>query len=425
MKKKQFLTGIAFSALITAILFFSSPAISVNYDAIRQFSPLSEQNLRIVTGKENTISFLRPDGQLGTGYRCGTLPPTAEQMAAVQQVIDERMLTGRAAGIPCTVYIPVAFHIIRHDNGVTGDVTDQQINDQMDVLNDAYASTNIQFVLHSIERVNNTAWSRQNSYTDEVVMKQALAISPATTLNVYTGDIGGGFLGWSYFPSSFPEDNYMHGVVLLYSSLPGGSAYPYNEGDTGTHEVGHYLGLYHTFQGGCLVPGDHVDDTPYEGLPAYGCPTGRDTCPAPGLDPIENFMDYTDDVCMNHFTADQSGRIDNMVELYKPSLISCGSPVADIKANGSDGPITVSQSEPISIEISLDPGDKADQNADWWIAVKTPFGPPDDWYTYVYPSGWWPGINLCAQTGLFDFSPYEVLNTTLPQGNYTFYFAID
>jgi len=99
--------------------------------------------------------------------------------------------------------------------------------------------------------------------------------------------------------------------------------------------------------------------------------------------------------------------------------------VADIKANGSDGPITVSQSEPVSIEISLDPGDKTDQNADWWIAVKTPFAPPDDWYTYVYPSGWWQGINLCAQNGLFEFSPYEVLNTILPLGNYTFYFAID
>jgi len=177
--------------------------------------------------------------------------------------------------------------------------------------------------LYSIERVNNTAWSQQNSYADEAAMKQALAISPATTLNVYTGDIGGGLLGWAYFPNSFPEDNYMHGVVLLYSSLPGGSAYPYNEGDTGTHEVGHYLGLYHTFEGGCSAPGDHIDDTSYEQSAAYGCPRGRNTCSEPGLDPIENFMDYSDDACMNHFTADQGGRMGNMVELYKRSLISC------------------------------------------------------------------------------------------------------
>ena len=101
------------------------------------------------------------------------------------------------------------------------------------------------------------------------------------------------------------------------------------------------------------------------------------------------------------------------------------SPTPDIKANDQEGPITVSSDLPVSVTISLNPGDKAGQNADWWIAVKTPFAPPGDWYTYVYPSGWWPGINLCAQTGLFGLSPYEVLNMTLPVGNYTFYFAID
>ena len=336
IKSKIYLMGIAFSAFVTVFLFFSSPAISVDYDAISQFSPLSEQNMSVVTREENTIFFLQSDGQVGIGYRCGTLPPTVEQEAAVQERIDELMDTGRAAGISCTVYIPVAFHIIRYDSGVTGNVTDQQINDQMDVLNDAYVSTNFQFVLHSIERIDNTAWSQLNAGTDdEVAMKRALAISPATTLNVYTGNNSAGLLGWAYFPDSFPEGNYMHGVVLLYSTLPGGSKESYDEGDTGTHEIGHYLGLYHTFENGCSAPGDHIDDTPYEQSAAYGCPTGRDTCPAPGLDPIENFMDYSDDDCMNHFTDDQSIRIDNMVELYKPSLISCTS--SDSLYVSSDG----------------------------------------------------------------------------------------
>ena len=97
----------------------------------------------------------------------------------------------------------------------------------------------------------------------------------------------------------------------------------------------------------------------------------------------------------------------------------------DIKANGQDVPITVSPSDPVSIEISLDPGDKTGQNADWWIAVNTPFASPEDWFSYVYPTGWLPGVNLCAQIPLFDLSPFEVLNMTLPLGNYTFYFAID
>ena len=200
-------------------------------------------------------------------------------------------------------------------------MTDGQIQDQIDVLNAAYAASGFQFVLHSIDRTDNTAWSTHTMGSPaETAMKQALAVDPASTLNFYTGDLGGGLLGYATFPFYYPESSFMHGVVCLYSSLPGGGASPYDEGDTGTHEIGHYLGLYHTFQGGCIPPGDEVDDTPYEDSPASGCPVGRDTCPAAGEDPIHNFMDYSIDSCMTEFTPLQALRMQAMVGYYKPTI---------------------------------------------------------------------------------------------------------
>lgn len=101
-------------------------------------------------------------------------------------------------------------------------------------------------------------------------------------------------------------------------------------------------------------------------------------------------------------------------------------PTPDIKANGSDEPLTISQGELLTIAVSLDPGDLSGADADWWVAAHTPFDPPLDWYTYVYPEGWRYGIHVCAQTPLYELTPsFNVLNTVLPAGNYIFYFAVD
>jgi len=251
--------------------------------------------------------------------RCGTLSPSPEVAAEVYDTL-QAFLAGGEMQVAKTVVIPVAFHVVRHDNG-SADVTDQQINDQLDVLNAAYGYAGYQFTLHGIDRTDNTAWSTHSpDSSKERQMKKALAISPECTLNFYINDLGDGLLGYAYYPYSYDEDHFIHGVVVLYSSLPGGDAYPYDEGDTGTHEVGHYLGLHHTFENGCSAPGDEVGDTPYEASPAFGCPVGRDTCQSAGEDPIFNFMDYTYDACMNEFTSGQAERMDAMVQLYKPTL---------------------------------------------------------------------------------------------------------
>src|SRR5262249_48625128 len=217
--------------------------------------------------------------------------------------------------------VQVHVHRIHASNGSGGGVTSQQISAQITVLNNAYAPAGFSFALASVDDTNNDAWyTTTDGTTAERAMKTALRIGGAADLNVYFNNMGGGLLGWSTFPADYRRNPSMDGVVILFSSVPGGSAAPYNEGDTATHEVGHWFGLYHTFQGGCSKTGDQVSDTPAERSAAFGCPTGRDSCTGgkyPGLDPITNFMDYTDDSCMNTFSGGQGTRMGNQFATYR------------------------------------------------------------------------------------------------------------
>jgi hypothetical protein len=214
--------------------------------------------------------------------------------------------------------IQVYVHVITRSDG-TGGVSTQQIQ----VMNTGFATTGWTFNLAGVTTTANSTWyAMQPGTTAETQAKNALRVGTAETLNVYVAGIGGGLLGWATFPNSYASKPKMDGVVLLNQSLPGGTAAPYNLGDTGTHEVGHWMGLYHTFQGGCsrnaTGGGDLVSDTPAERSAAYGCPTGRNSCTnIAGNDPITNFMDYTDDACMFQFTAGQDARMDAAFSAYR------------------------------------------------------------------------------------------------------------
>jgi hypothetical protein len=227
-----------------------------------------------------------------------------------------------------TVEIPTYFHIVTPTTATQAD-RDRLTGlatEQLRVLNEAYvgrtgsqssAATPFSFTLAGFTYPVNDAWYTVTPGGVERKMKAATRVGGKDTLNVWTASIGDDLLGWATFPTRKLSTN--DGVVILDESMPGGTAGIYAEGDTLVHEVGHWLALYHTFQGGCGGSGDEVADTPAEASPAFNCPTGRDTCSSPGADPIQNYMDYTQDSCMYQFTAGQVARMSDAWNQYRAS----------------------------------------------------------------------------------------------------------
>ena len=272
------------------------------------------------------------------------LQPLIENYKSMQSV------SSQSGGI---ITIPVVVHVIHSGQpiGTAPNITDAQVQSQITVLNNDFrrlagtpgfntnlvgADVQVQFILakvdpngnptNGINHVNLCQSSWSDAAVDAIVKPQTIW-DPAQYLNMWSVNLSDPtLLGYAQFPSAsgLPGlDNdegeaETDGVVSNYSSF-GSIDYnngtfllqaPYNKGRTMTHEVGHWLGLRHIWgDGGCSVD-DFCADTPNAALPNFDCPIGIDTCPAdPGLDMVQNYMDYTDDLCMNIFTADQKNRI--------------------------------------------------------------------------------------------------------------------
>lgn len=262
---------------------------------------------------------------------CGTRPLTDVEIAADAARVASFKTRRGMSKVGTGLTIPTYVHVIH--NGPDGRISEKTIRNQISVLNEAYAPFGFQFEMApgvqgnpNPDYTDNAAWFND---TGEAAFKAALKEGSGADLNIYINS-GGGYLGYAYYPTVVgTQYEVLDGVVLAYGTLPGAGqpgisdipGFIYNLGDTGTHEVGHYLGLAHTFEGHCSTYNDGVADTPAERSPDFYCTVGRNSCKdgsgSQQLDPIHNFMDYSDDVCLFEFTLGQSERMNIQWALYR------------------------------------------------------------------------------------------------------------
>jgi hypothetical protein len=259
-----------------------------------------------------------------TAADLGALAP----LAAPSQHTRSRMA---AVALPDHVTVPVYVHVIKGTHRGEGSPSGpKRVARIIRILNGGFharqttlgGSTRYTFVLRDIDYTKRDGWYHAYLFGPrDKKAKRALHRGGKGTLNLYLsggGTHGQPILGWSRFPWQYRGSPKLDSVSVNVAALPGGRAKHYNLGDTVIHETGHWMGLLHTFQGGCSKPGDQVSDTPAEGSPSYYCNTHRDTCATlPGLDPVHNFMDYSYDSCMNTFSPHQVVRMDWAFARYR------------------------------------------------------------------------------------------------------------
>ena len=276
---------------------------------------------------------------------------TQDQFEAWVAPLVQKNATLRTAQTNAVITIPVVVHVIYNGQavGTAPNISDLQVQSQITVLNQDYSKTGpgfntnpvgvdaqIQFVLaqqdpkgnptNGIDRVSfcQESWSTTDI---ESTLKPATIWDPTQYLNLWSVQFTDSkLLGYAQFPDASGLKGLSgngvantDGVVIKYNAFGSGTGNsflldaPYNKGRTTTHEIGHWLGLIHIWGDGskCATNTDYCADTPVAKNANYGCVSGTDSCTSnTGLDMIENYMDYTDDACMNIFTQNQKDRMD-------------------------------------------------------------------------------------------------------------------
>lgn len=305
----------------------------------KAFVLLASGFLLILGCNKSTSENEIPEGEepVATERRCSADDVLRQQIAAdpsLRSRMDEiEEFTRRFKDSPQTetllpdgtIQIPVVFNVLYRT--AAQNVSQAQLQSQLDVLNEDFAALNadynktsayqtvksgdikIRFVLDQVKRrsTSKSSWS-----TNDAMKKSAQGIAPTSTttkLNIWVCNMGGGILGYAQFPGGSSSTD---GVVLDDNATgrTGTAAAPFNKGRTGTHEVGHWMNLRHIW-GDATCGNDQVSDTPLHNTANYGCPsaTHRSTCTGTPLEMTMNYMDYTDDACMYMFSIGQKTRM--------------------------------------------------------------------------------------------------------------------
>jgi len=268
-----------------------------------------------------------------SAFTCGSNPGSREQVAHQEQEFhallskqaDSNDANGNSTLTKRAVVVGVFWNIIYDGNTGEAGYPDSVITQTINIANNYFSQIGLSFQIRGVRRIpqpynvvhgvaigNNVDRGIKNQYRQGGV----------ESLNIYTYATNPNFpyAGYSSFPKDYNSDPKLDGIIYDYNYLPipGRQFNGANSGSIMTHEIGHWVGLYHTFQDGCTSPNDYVDDTPAEGSAASGCPTGRDTCTQfAGVDPIHNMMDYTNDNCRTGFTGGQFTRLRQQMSIYR------------------------------------------------------------------------------------------------------------
>ncbi|CAD6906425.1 unnamed protein product [Tilletia controversa] len=261
-------------------------------------------------------------------HLCATNAPANQTLEAqlAPLIASERQKEKEGSQRAAPRVVQVHVHVVY--SGTKGKIPLARVQRQIAVLNSDYSQANYRFNLASTTYTNKAAWygTIESLFTPSGLnMKRTLHRGGRADLNLYVTSLANNLLGYATFPWWYNTPDHPiwdDGVVVHGPSLPTDSTVfaPFNRGRTATHEIGHWLGLYHPFQGeSCAAsnPGDFVSDTPRQRYPTFGCPKSKNTCSAPGEDSIHNYMDYSYDACLQLFTSEQRTRMRALSTQYR------------------------------------------------------------------------------------------------------------